>query len=155
VKLIRTDRDGCVFQMGRQEKALLVELLRLYPLVPAACDRHRVSRKAPDTEETQRLLAEALLEHRRRNREQVLALLAAPERFEPSDSGFRFTLSPPQIEWLLQVLNDVRVGCWIQLGSPDPKPGESEEIDKARLPILRAMEAAGFFEMVLLGALDR
>jgi len=155
VKLIRAGRDACVFQMGRQEKALLVELLKLYPLVPVACHRHRVSRKATDTEETQRLLAEALTEQRRRNREQVLALLDAPERFQPHDSGFRFTLSPAQVEWLLQVLNDVRVGCWIQLGSPDPKPRESWNIDEARLPVLRAMEAAGFFEMILLGALDR
>ena len=52
MKLIRAGRDACVFQMGRQEKSLLVELLKLYPLVPAACDRHRVSRNATDTEET-------------------------------------------------------------------------------------------------------
>ena len=39
-------------------------------------------------------------------------------------SGLQLTLSGPEIEWLLQVLNDVRVGSWIALGSPDPESGK-------------------------------
>ena len=69
-------------------------------------------------------------------------------------SGCHLTLSGPEIEWLLQVLNDVRVGSWIALGSPDPEQGKKIVFNEKILPRFRMMELAGAFEMVFLDALS-
>jgi hypothetical protein len=61
------------------------------------------------------------------------------------------TLSAADVEWLLQVFNDVRVGSWVHLGLPE------ERIAKLTLenaPHLWAMEMAGYFESQLLKALE-
>jgi hypothetical protein len=81
-------------------------------------------------------------------------MLKQPERFQEIESGFRFALSAPEIEWLLQVLNDVRVGSWIGLGSPDTEKGGKIPLTEETAPLLWVMEMAGSFEMVLLDALS-
>jgi hypothetical protein len=53
----------------------------------------------------------------------------------------------------LQVLNDVRVGSWIALGSPDTEQGEKILLTEETAPRVRSMEVAGAFEAVLLEAL--
>ena len=63
------------------------------------------------------------------------------------------TVSGPEIEWLLQVLNDVRVGSWIALGSPDPEQDKKIVYHKDMLPHFQMMELAGAFETVFLDAL--
>jgi hypothetical protein len=52
----------------------------------------------------------------------------------------------------MQVLNDVRVGSWVILGSPDKKPAE---LNATTAPHFLAMEMAGYFQMQLLEALGR
>ena len=99
----------------------------------------------------QRLLDEALAEQRAENKKQVQALLADPRRFEPTQTGAHLSLSRAEVEWLFQVLNDVRVGSWVRLGSPEGKP---REVTPATAPHLVAMEMAGYFQMQLLEALD-
>jgi len=48
---------------------------------------------------------------------------------------------------LLQVLNDVRIGSWIELGSPE-RPLEA--LGAKTAPAVWAMEMAGAFQMSLL-----
>jgi hypothetical protein len=151
VKLLRASKSGQVFHLGRREQQLLLETIRLYPLVPAS--HHRLSKdgQGPDADENQRLLEAALVEQRQENRRQVLAMLNDPERFRETKSGFELTLTSPQIEWLLQVLNDVRVGSWLALG--EPEPGEVPAVTKENANYLLALELCGIFESGLLAAL--
>jgi hypothetical protein len=152
VKLIQADQDQFVFHLGNREKRLLFEILKLYPLIPAAYPRVSKSAKDLAQKASQHLLEEALAAQRRESKKQVLAMLHEPARFRQTESGFRLTLSPPQMEWLLQVLNDIRVGSWINLGSPDTEQGEKLPLDEETAPHLWVMEAAGHFEMALLDA---
>jgi hypothetical protein len=151
VKLLRSGKDGCVFQLSPREKHLLLVTLQLYPLVPAA--HHRLSKdcQGPNAEDNQRLLEAALAEQREENRKQVLAMLNEPQRFRETNGGFELTLAPAQMEWLLQVLNDVRVGSWLALG--EPEPGKEPEVTEHNAKYLLAMELGGFFESGLLAAL--
>lgn len=110
MKLIRVNKTKFVFELGRKEKALLCQLLDLYPLVPASHHRISESAQGDEADEKQRLLEETLAAQRQENKRQVLAMLNEPGRFTPTESGFRLALSPQQMDWLLQVLNDVRVG---------------------------------------------
>ena len=63
------------------------------------------------------------------------------------------TLTAGEIEWLLQVLNDVHVGNWILMGSPEKRTRLSPENENARF--VDAMYLAEFFQGELLEAINR
>jgi len=153
VKLLRPRQKQLVFDVSQEEKDLLFKILRLYPLVPPM--QHRLSKTAAtgQLDEHQRLLEELLASHRAENRKNILALLDEPGRFQTTPTGFTFKITRPETDWLLQVLNDVRIGSWIALGSPDTEAGEEIPLNEETAPYLRSMEIAGAFETVLLDAL--
>ena len=150
MKLIQATQRRLVFQLGQREKRLLRQVFKLYPRVPSAHHKLSQSRRLPEPEANQRLLDEALAEQRAENKKQLEALLADPRRFAHTETGGRLSLSPAEVEWVLQVLNDIRVGSWIMLGSPDEKRAE---LNEGTAPDLAAMETAGYFQMQLLQAL--
>ena len=154
MKLIQADKGRFVFHLGKREKRSLFEILKLYPLIPASCQRVSKSAKGAAQKASRQLLDEALAAQRRENKMQVLAMLNQPERFQQTESGFRLALSAPEMEWLLQILNDVRVGSWISLGSPDTERDEKIPLTGETAPHLWVMEIAGCFEMALLDALN-
>jgi hypothetical protein len=152
MKLVRATSARLVFHLGRRETRLLHRILQLYPCVPSA--HHVLSKSSglPNQQADQQLLDEALAEHRADNRKQVLALLADSQRFARTKTGCRLSLPPAEAEWLLQVLNDVRVGSWISLGSPEEK---AQTLNETTAPHFLAMEIAGYFQAELLEALHR
>jgi len=151
VKLLRANKSGLAFQFAPQEKQLLFETLKLYPLVPAS--HHRLSRdgKELNADENQRLLEEALAEQRRENQRRVLTVLNEPEHFREMKGGFELTLTFSEVEWLLQVLNDVRVGSWLTLG--EPEPGKEPVVTEQNAKYLLSLELCGVFQSFLLAAL--
>jgi len=62
VNLIQATKDKFVFQLGRREKTLLLEVLKFYPRIPSAHQPLSKSAKLPQPESSQRLLDEALAE---------------------------------------------------------------------------------------------
>ena len=154
MKLIRTKRDKLVFEISLSEKRLLFDVLKLYPLISATHHRLSKTAKSAKHDKNQRLLEESLAAQREENRKNVRAMLDEPGRFQAAASGFQLTLSGPEIEWLLQVLNDVRVGSWIAIGSPDPEQGKKILFNEKLLTHFRTMELTGVFEMVFLDALS-
>jgi len=152
VKLIRRSDARLLFHLGQREGGLLLQVLRRYPRVPPAHQPLSKSGRVPDRQETQRLLDEALAEQRADCKRQVRALLADPRRFHKVEGGFQLSLSRGDAEWLLQVLNDIRVGSWIILGSPEGKP---EDLNDRNAGDFLMMELAGAFEGELLEALSR
>ena len=150
MRFFKTDGDHLVFQLGRREKDLLLELLKMYPVVPES--HHRISNAtdSPGMAANQKLLEEALAEHRNEKKAELQAMLDDPQRFRDSPSGYRLYLTPYQVEWLLQVLNDVRVGSWLALGSPDEKQGKQLHLDTSNARYLWAMELCGHFQVALL-----
>jgi hypothetical protein len=152
LKFLKTDGDNLVFQIGRREKTVLGELLGLYPVVPPAHYKISSTEQTPAMEGNQHLLEEALAEHRAENKQQLQAMMSDPDRFRETSSGLHLSLNPTQVEWLLQVLNDIRVGSWILLGSPDPKRGKRAALSLKSARHFWAMELAGHFQYVLLSA---
>lgn len=150
MKLLRANPDQLVFQVGKREQRMLFDVLQLYPLVPPAHHRLAPSGQTVD-DEAQRLLDEALDGQRQENRAHIQAMLNDPGRFRETGHGLELTLAPTQIEWLLQVLNDLRVGCWLKLG--EPEGGEMPQLDKSDASFWVAMEFCGLWESMLLAAL--
>jgi hypothetical protein len=154
VKIIRVTKGNFLFQLGKREKLLLAQILRLYPRIPPATFRLSKSGKLPDGEANQRLLDESLAEQRAENRKTLQAFLSDPRRFADNESGSRLSLSPSELEWLLQILNDVRVGSWIILGSPD-QGIEFKLLNEKNAADFWAMEMSGQFQMRFLEALEK
>jgi hypothetical protein len=150
VKFLKSDTAGLRFHFSAREKRILLELLELYPLVPASYPK--LSRAA-DKSDDQDLLEQALAAQRAESKQQVRAIIDAPSRFQPDPHGHRVTFKPSELECLLQVLNDIRVGSWLLLGSPESLPGIFSALNDKTAPYFWAMEAAGEFQMTLLHAL--
>jgi len=150
VKLIRDANDHLLFQLGAREKGLLLEILKLYPCLPPAHQRISKSGRLPSASSSQRLLDEALAEQRAENKKQIQHFLSDPKRFVAHDKTWRLFLSATEADWLLRILNDIRVGSWVLLGSPEER---IPHLDAKSAPHLWAMEMAGAFEMVMLEAL--
>jgi len=155
VKLIQRDGESFLFHISKREKGLLFEVLKLYPLIPIA--HHRVSQTAAalGVTETQKLLESALADRTRENKRQLLAMLNQETRLQEPVGAHRLTLSGPQMEWLLQVLNDIRVGSWLILGEPDEKKGKPIELNDENARYYAAMEFCGLFQMTLLDAFQQ
>ena len=150
--IIQAGPEHFRFEISWEEKELL-NVIRLYPHVPAAHHRLTKGRRIPDRAENQQLLEEALQAQREENRQLVATLLNEPARFAEIETGFRVGFTRGEIEWLLQVLNDVRVGSWIALGSPPGHPELQPGLSNETMSHIMTMDVAGFFEMAFLHAL--
>ena len=154
MKLIRQDGEAYLFHISKREKGLLFEVLKLYPLIPIA--HHRVSRtNAAPAMESQKLLEGALAESTRENKRQLLAMVNRETHPQESDGVYRLILSASQMEWLLQVLNDIRVGSGLILGEPDEKQGKPIALNDDNARYYAAMEFCGLFQMTLLDAFQQ
>jgi hypothetical protein len=152
VNLIRGSKTKLLFQLGQREGRFLLRVLKLYPRVPSAHQPLSKSGRLPDSQENQRLLDEALAEQRAASKRQLQTLLNDPQQFRQVEGGFHLSLSPIEAEWLLQVLNDIRVGSWVRLGSPEER---LEGLNPRTTADYWAMEMSGYFESELLEALTR
>ena len=143
-----------VFQISAREEALLLATLRLYPLVENS--HHQISRnpeKAGSSE--QRLLEESMAQHRAAHRRKLDELFRAPQRFfKDAVDERRLVLTGEQLEWLLQVLNDIRVGSWVRLGCPDLEKAGPLQPTRQNVRALQAMHVSGQFQSALLEAVQ-
>ena len=155
MKLLTHDAGRCELQFTTQEKDLLLGLLPQYPKLPA--DHHQASRNGDADAEVQKLLAEALAEQRESNRAAAQAFLASTARFEHDEDDWRLSITNAEVEWLLQVLNDLRIGSWLALGSPgqdeDGNYLDFENITAENVNDLWTMEICGALEHELLSVL--
>jgi hypothetical protein len=154
VKKIKGARGRLGFQIERSEKRLLLEVLKLYPLIPA---NHQQLSKTEQDDENQQLLEEALATQHLENKKQLEIMLKAKSRFRKikGRESYSFSLKTSEADWLLQVLNDIRVGSWLKLGSPERTDDFMAALSDETAPYFWAMEVSGHFQMVLVHALAR
>jgi hypothetical protein len=155
MKLLTRGENEFEFEFEMVEKGLLFHLLGQYPAVPAGYRRlSKGGKKIPTQAENQQMLDEAMQAQREAHQQEIAALLKNTGRFTDAGPASRAFFQRSELEWLLQVLNDVRIGNWLALGSPKWEPGRRPEIDQTSLHQLMAMELAGTFEMFILAVLD-
>jgi hypothetical protein len=77
-------------------------------------------------------------------------LFNAPDRWRPQGKNVLLKLELAEMEWLLQVLNDIRVGSWLALGAPDEDQPPQLTAESFRQVV--ALEACGAFQSLLLMA---
>lgn len=129
MKLHSHPTRGLSLELRLAERRLLTAVLAHFPAVPE--DHHRLTARPVDPED--RLLAGAESLHRDALQAYQHELLGRVRTWrthledEPNRRLFSWHLDPAEIEALLQVLNEVRVGAWIRLGCPDPLPTSPDE----------------------------
>jgi len=153
MRRVASNARSWVFGLNERERDFLVAVLQAYPAVPH--DYQPLSRESADrlSPEDEALLRDALLEHRAGGKTKVHRWLKGGARFRRADDEWRFSLARTDFEWMMQVLNDVRVGNWLRLGSPDDVHDPIELLQRDPAAFFH-MEAAGLFEMQLLEAVQ-
>jgi hypothetical protein len=156
VKFFNASADAYSFEFDLREKQMLFQVLGQYPLVPVV--HHRLSRlgspPAAPGQDQQAWLEESLAAHREETRQRVRRLMANPGNFPPKGGGFRWTAARADMEWMLQVLNDVRVGSWLALGSPDLEVARQAAPKQEALAHWVTMDIAGGFETIFIAVLN-
>lgn len=150
MKFIKRDDTHCSFLIGKREREMLFSLLKRYPVILGAHFSDRHPPKSPEAKKNRELLCDALAEQQKENRKHLEQMLSEPGRFLENDLGYTFRLSEAEIDWLLQILNDIRVGSWVQLGEPDPKSPPSTPLTEQSMILAWSMEIAGLFQHSLL-----
>jgi len=150
VRITRTDHGlDLEFQTG--EVRGFQEIIKFHAQMPALKRPLTKSGKVADGEAGQRLLDDALAQHRAANRKRATGWLDDPVRLQRTETGARLALSFGEVESLLQILNDLRVGCWVALGSPDEFVPPADE---GRALHFALMMMSGALEVQLLEALE-
>lgn len=142
-----------VFIVTEGEKTILMAILDMYPVLDA--NYHRLSTDEKSTNKAaQEWLEETMKQQRVEHRKKLDEFFANGSRFFKDCKGeLHLTLTGEQMEWMLRVLNDIRVGSWVRLGRPEMEQLRHFNLkgDKARY--VASMEMSGFFEMALLSAM--
>ena len=119
MRLLQRDEAGAklVFRFEPPEREMFSRILEMYPIQQSAL------RAINDDANAQELLEKALQERRSKLREESERLLHTNGELA-IDAEFNefwdLKLSEAEVEWVLQMLNDVRVGTWTQIGCPNP-----------------------------------
>ncbi len=142
-----------LFRFEPHEFAVFRQLLSEYPALAGA--PNRISAGAADDEiaAEQELLAECLDEHRAGVRAQLDEFLEKGDRLMKDSQGWKMGLDASDINWLLQILNDIRIGNWTELGRPDPAKGLHLDT-MLKMRNASAMQVCGFWQTILLHALN-
>jgi hypothetical protein len=157
MKLIRPQKtDGAshphVFHITQREKDLLLVVLKQYPMLRS--NYHRISQDPKTIRSAeQEWLEEAMEQQRVEHKKKLGQFFNNDQRFFKESHGeLRLTLTGEQMEWMLRVLNEVRVGSWVRLGRPEPEKIRKTQLTGAQYRYFSAMELSGYFQASLLEA---
>lgn len=149
MKLLHVTGQEVVFAIRPAELRMLLIVLGSFPVL----NRAQTLTKSGDEEQladAQKLLDEAMSGHWNTMHRELQTWLKAPDRFRKLDRHLEWRIENERREWLLQVLNNVRVGSWLELGSPENLEAAHHEAGEDAVPHLALMEMAGMFQSALL-----
>ena len=153
MKLLNKTDDKFVFELDFKEKELLVEVLKLYPVLDPAYQKLSDSLDEEEISLSRKILKEDLLEHQEKNRQMVDEIFGEGSPFKRDALHCNLELGAEQLECLLQVLNDIRVGTWRNLDSPGYDELEKLRLEKSDVVPLVVMDVCEYFEYHFLDAI--
>jgi len=153
VKLLRRSETEVVFHLGKREHAAFCKLVDRYPMVPSNFSPLSRFADPEDVGGDQQLLEESLAESKAESKKALKAMLEDGKHFEEVSRGWNLHLTPGEVDWLLQVFGDIRVGCWMKLDCPDEMKGKMPELTPDNLEYYVAMDMCGRLQMLLLHSL--
>jgi hypothetical protein len=149
MRLVRQLKGSWQYRLNQSEADILLGLVKRFPFTemhPAKISR---SDPSPQAFEREKLLLESLAEHRKKLQQQAASLLGG-EKWKQAGKDHWLTLDAASREMLLQLLNDIRIGCWHAVGAPETLDLPTLHDSANNLGYRQLMELAGYFEMSLL-----
>lgn len=154
MKFVKITPEGAQFFLQPSELQLLHSLLKQFPFTETQPTRISRGEADPQMAEREKLLKESLAEHRKELKNSARRLLAL-EKLRPWKKGHLWTLTLPEREIFLQIMNDIRVGCWYALGQPgELDAGPGAKLSPQEFTWRSLMHMAGYFEHYLILADD-
>lgn len=155
MKLLNKTGEKFVFELMSEEKELLSKIFGLYPMLDR--DKLELSKTIKDEQicQSKKILSDAFKEFQDSNKRFISELFEKSNNFKPSEDYEYYTLEldGEQIERLLQILNDIRVGMWQKLGCPDLENRKDFIRSAEDVFAVYIMDICEYFEYYLLKAL--
>lgn len=149
MKFLRATEESRVYGLRSSDLQMLLIVLSSFPLVTRQQSLSRFGDSVELTE-AQKLLEEALRDRQETMRRELETWLKAPDRFRQVEGQLEWRVENERREWLLQILNDVRVGAWLELDSPEDLERIHEQAGGESIRFLALMDMAGMFQTALL-----
>ncbi len=149
MKLLDVIDEGRVYTLSTTEWHMLLAVLGCFPILDHPAEITRTG-NPEELAEAQKLLEESRLQRAQAMRADLESWLYGNGRFLRHDGRTEWLIEHDRHEWLLQILNDVRVGSWHRLGAPEDLDAARERPDETAARNLALMEMAGMFQMALL-----
>lgn len=153
MKFITKENNRWVFEFNEDEWILFLEAVSLYPVVDFSKVKLSKSIEEQHLEQSLKLLSEVLKEQADENQKVLQSIVVMGNNAERVDDRFELALTGEQMDTLLQILNDVRIGTWQLLGCPDYKGLELLAKTEKRVMYL-IMEICAYFQSRILDAMD-
>jgi hypothetical protein len=159
VKLLSKTEQHLAFDLNALETQLLSFTLASYPMAhepwsvpPAAREKtnRRPAAPSPDPE----LLSATLGEMKEAHRSRLEAFLSGPGLQQQPDGGSRLVLPLADVDWFMQVVNELRVASWYRLDCPEQHEEAAIEKHPERLHDFLRMDFSGMLLDGILRALD-
>jgi hypothetical protein len=154
MKLIKRKSETWQYELNQVESVLLKQLLKNFPFTGNVPVKISKADADPKSFEREKLLNESLAEHRKELKKQASNLISG-EKLKTSEKGHLLTLNAEEREILLQILNDIRVGCWRALGEPETTEMHKPDCSAQDIARHQLMNLAGYFEHHLIGLTER
>ena len=149
MKLVKSKDGVWQYRLDQIEINLLTTVLKKFPftyLQPVKISR---TDKDPKAKEREKLLNESLAQHRKELKKAAGNILD-DGKIKHQKEVWMLTLSSEDREMLLQILNDVRVGCWNALGQPQELEPDTPDLTAREIANYGLLNLAGYFECGLL-----
>src|ERR1022692_711971 len=117
MKLVKQSEGTWQYALNQNEFDLLGRLLKQFPYTESVPAKISKTDKDSKSVEREKLLNESMAEHRKELQRQPVNLITG-NKLKKSAKHHLLTLSAENREVMLQILNDIRVGCWHSLGKP-------------------------------------
>jgi hypothetical protein len=145
MKLVKSSSAGFLYFLNPTELQLLITVLQKFPFTQEISSQISRLQQDAQTIERAKLLNDSLTEHRQELAQSARNLIA-PDRLQPWKKGHLLTLSSTDRETLLQILNDIRVGCWYSLGRPEELESKNPDMTDQEFAWRNLMHLSGYFE---------
>ena len=156
MKCIRKGEGRFDMALEEGEWLALKDLVTQYPKTPS--DHHSLTSEDnpdPDLKDSDEWLKENGAVHQGERHRQIKAWIKTIHPFKQEGvTTYTIEFEPEKADWLIEILNDIRVGCWLSLGCPSPEDLTGADWKKEDWPTLWSMELSGMYQSVLLKCLE-
>ena len=151
MKLVKQSGDDLQYALNQNEFDLLCHLLNKFPFTEIVLAKISKTDANPQSLEREKLLNESMIEHRKELKRQAVNLITG-NKLKKNKIRHLLTLTVEDREIMLQILNDIRVGCWHSLGKPESLELQKLDCSPQELRFHSLLNLAGYFEHHLIGS---